>query len=42
MGLVVDLLESLTHRWVTTGDTPIPRTQLADELTRLIVAYLER
>lgn len=40
--LVVDLLESLTHRWVTTGDTPIPRTQLANELTHLIVAYLER
>lgn len=40
--LVVDLLESLTHRWVTTGETPIPRTQLAAELTHLVVAYLER
>lgn len=38
--LVVDLLESLTHRWVTSGDTPIPRHQLADELTHLVVAYL--
>lgn len=41
--LIVDLLESLTHRWTTGPDAaPIPKQRLADELTRMIVAYLER
>jgi AcrR family transcriptional regulator len=41
--LVVELLEALTHRWITAVDrTPIPAARMADELTRLLVAYLER
>jgi AcrR family transcriptional regulator len=39
--LVVELLEALTHRWITARDrAPIPATRMADELTRLLVAYL--
>jgi AcrR family transcriptional regulator len=41
--IIVDLLESLTHRWITDpGNTPIAPRRLAAELTRLVVAYLER
>ncbi|MBC8073101.1 MAG: TetR family transcriptional regulator [Deltaproteobacteria bacterium] len=39
--LVVELLEALTHRWITSRDrTPIPAPRMAEELTRLLVAYL--
>jgi AcrR family transcriptional regulator len=39
--LVVDMLESLTHRWVTdTAGAPLPAERLASELVRMIVAYL--
>jgi AcrR family transcriptional regulator len=45
--LVVDMLEALTHRWVTdtsqagqAAQASLPPTRLADELVRMIVAYL--
>lgn len=41
--LVVDMLEALTHRWATgVGGAPIAAPRLAEELTRMIAAYLER
>lgn len=41
--LVVDLLETLTHRWVTgSDDAPVSPARLSAELTLLVVAYLER
>lgn len=39
--LVVDMLEALTHRWVTDAThTALPATKLADELVRMVAAYL--
>jgi hypothetical protein len=39
--LVVDMLEALTHRWVTDAtQATLPPRRLADELVRMIVAYL--
>jgi AcrR family transcriptional regulator len=39
--LVVDMLEALTHRWVTDANAAtLPAARLADELVRMIVAYL--
>lgn len=39
--VVVELLEALTHRWLTTADAkPLPRERMQAELTRLIIAYV--
>ncbi len=41
--LVVDMLESLTHRWITdAAGAPLPAASLADELVRMVVSYLRR
>lgn len=40
--MIVDLLEALTHRWVTdAAGAPLPRERLESELIELLASYLE-